>query len=103
MIARMAIFGGLPTFGGIGAFVWFYFQATKDDNVFQPTAVAAATTVPWVLGLLGIGFGALSASWDEEDEGSALGADELKLNVGRLLDGVKRSATDEMLRDKLED
>ena len=88
MIMRMATFGGVPVFLGIGVFVWFYFQATSEDNVFQPTAVAAATTVPWVLGLLGIGFGALSASWDEEDEGSALGVDVIKLNVGRLEDGV---------------
>mmetsp|Transcript_12655 Transcript_12655/g.37630 ORF Transcript_12655/g.37630 Transcript_12655/m.37630 type:complete len:227 (+) Transcript_12655:120-800(+) len=99
MIARMAIFGGTPVFLGIGVFVWFYFQATGEDNVFQPTAVAAATTVPWVIGLLGIGFGALSASWDEDVEGSALGAAELKLNVGRLLEGVSRSAEDAQLRE----
>ena len=102
MILRMATFGGVPVFLGIGVFVWFYFQATNEDNVFQPTAVAAATTVPWVLGLLGIGFGALSASWDEEDEGSALGVDEIKLNVGRLVDGVQRSAKDELMREKMD-
>ena len=102
MIMRMATFGGVPVFLGIGVFVWFYFQATSEDNVFQPTAVAAATTVPWVLGLLGIGFGALSASWDEEDEGSALGVDEIKLNVGRLVDGVQRSAKDELMREKMD-
>ena len=102
MIMRMATFGGVPVFLGIGVFVWFYFQATNEDNVFQPTAVAAATTVPWVLGLLGIGFGALSASWDEEDEGSALGVDEIKLNVGRLVDGVQRSAKDELMREKMD-
>jgi len=101
MITRMALFGGLPVFGGIGVFVWFYLQATKSDNVFQPTAVAAATTVPWVLGLFGIGFGALSASWDEDEPGSALGFAEIQLNVGRLLDGVKRSAKDEMLRTEV--
>lgn len=102
MILRMASFGGLPVFGGIGVFVWFYFQATGADNVFQPTLVAAATTVPWVLGLLGIGFGALSASWDEEDEGSALGFAEIKLNVGRLLDGVSRSAKDAQMRERMD-
>lgn len=98
----MALFGGLPAFGGVGLFVWFYFAATRDDNVFQPTAVATATTVPWVLGLLGIGYGALSASWDEEIEGSKLGFDEIKLNIGRLFDGVKRSAKDSELREKMD-
>ncbi|KAH8067911.1 DUF3464-containing protein [Aureococcus anophagefferens] len=98
MVLRMALFGGLPAFGGVGLFVWFYFAATRDDNVFQPTAVATATTVPWVIGLLGIGYGALSASWDEEEDGSALGFKEIKLNVGRLLDGVSRSARAQLRR-----
>mmetsp|Transcript_19239 Transcript_19239/g.66716 ORF Transcript_19239/g.66716 Transcript_19239/m.66716 type:complete len:282 (+) Transcript_19239:55-900(+) len=102
MVLRMALFGGLPAFGGVGLFVWFYFAATRDDNVFQPTAVATATTVPWVIGLLGIGYGALSASWDEEEDGSALGFKEIKLNVGRLLDGVSRSAKDAQLREKVD-
>ena len=102
MVLRMALFGGLPAFGGVGLFVWFYFAATRDDNVFQPTAVATATTVPWVLGLLGIGYGALSASWDEDVDGSALGFAELKLNVGRLFEGVSRSANDARLREKIE-
>ena len=77
--------------------------SAKFWRVSRMLTQAAATTVPWVLGLLGIGFGALSASWDEEEPGSALGITEIKLNVGRLLEGVKRSAKDEMLRDKLED
>jgi hypothetical protein len=102
MVARMATFGGLPAFGGVGLFVWFYFSATQDDNVFQPTLVASATTVPWVIGLLGIGYGALSASWDEDVEGSPLGLTEIKLNVGRLFEGIGRSAKDAALRDRLD-
>ena len=58
--------------------------------------------MPWVIGLLGIGYGALSASWDEEEDGSALGFKEIKLNVGRLLDGVSRSAKDAQLREKVD-
>lgn len=99
MAVRMALFGGLPTFGGIGLFVWFYFSATQNDNVFQPAAVAAATTAPWVVGLLGIGYGAFSASWDEDVEGSVLGFKEFKLNIQRILEGLRRSANDAKLRE----
>jgi len=100
--ARMALFGGIPTFGGIGLFVFFYLSA-QGDNVFQPTIVAAATTAPWVVGLLGIGYGALSASWDEDRKGSVLGIDEFKLNIQRITDGLSRSANDANLRDSLAD
>ena len=40
--------------------------------------------------------------WDEEEDGSALGFKEIKLNVGRLLDGVSRSAKDAQLREKVD-
>mmetsp|Transcript_24262 Transcript_24262/g.96223 ORF Transcript_24262/g.96223 Transcript_24262/m.96223 type:complete len:224 (+) Transcript_24262:52-723(+) len=103
MGARMALFGGLPTFGGIALFVYFYFSATQRDSVVEPGAVAAFTTLPWVAGLLGIGYGALSASWDEDAEGSLLGLDEFKTNIGRILEGLTRSARDAKLRESLGD
>lgn len=102
MALRMATFGGIPVFGGIALFVFFYFSATKNDVVFQPTSVAAATTAPWVLGLLGIGYGALSASWDEDVEGSVVGAREFKTNLQRILEGLQRSANDAKLRETLQ-
>ncbi len=57
----------------------------------QPTRVRSATTAPWLLGLAGLTYGILSSSWDEEVEGSLLGFDELRLNLGRIGDGLKRS------------
>ena len=33
---------------------------------------------------------------------AALGVDEIKLNVGRLVDGVQRSAKDELMREKMD-
>lgn len=99
MALRMAVFGGVPTFGGIGLFVYFYFLATQQDNVFEPTQVAAFTTAPWVLGLLGIGYGALSASWDDEENENFLGITEFQINLKRISEGLKRSARDANLRD----
>ena len=54
MILRMATLGGVPVFGGMALFVFFFFQAKAADNVFQPGLVAYATTAPFVLGLLGL-------------------------------------------------
>mmetsp|Transcript_9775 Transcript_9775/g.14908 ORF Transcript_9775/g.14908 Transcript_9775/m.14908 type:complete len:222 (-) Transcript_9775:4828-5493(-) len=99
MAIRMAILGGVPVFGGLALFIFFYLSATKNDNVFQPTAVAAATTAPWILGLLGIGYGALSASWDDDEPGSLLGVDEFKTNIQRILEGLRRSSKDAKLRE----
>jgi Protein of unknown function (DUF3464). len=40
------------------------------------------------LGLLGLSFGVLSASW-EEKPGSLLGTEQIKLNISRLRSSVK--------------
>lgn len=45
---------------------------------------------PFFLGLVGLSYGVLSASWDEDEEGSFLGIEEFQTNVGRLFDGVQR-------------
>ncbi|KAJ1449867.1 hypothetical protein M885DRAFT_448699, partial [Pelagophyceae sp. CCMP2097] len=100
MGARMAVLGGVPIFGGYGLFAFFYIQSTQFDNVFQPTQVAFLTTLPWLIGLLGVTFGIASTSWDEDREGSLLGFDEVKTNLERTYDGLKRSARDADLRDR---
>ncbi|MCF3606526.1 PAM68 family protein [Planktothrix agardhii 1033] len=41
------------------------------------------------LSVLGLSYGVLSASWDEEAPGSILGWQEFKLNLGRMQDGWK--------------
>ena len=46
--------------------------------------------------------GSLESAWDEDEPGSALGLDEIKLNVGRLFEGLGRSAKDAALREKID-
>jgi len=99
MLFRMLPLAGVPIFGGIALFVYFYLSATKGDVEFQPTVVAYATTAPWLLGLAGLTFGILSSSWDEDREGSFLGFDEVQLNLGRVLDGLRRASDNADLRD----
>lgn len=49
---RMLPFVGLPLFGGLGAFVLFWYLATYKDMEFQPSLVAFSTIAILVVSLL---------------------------------------------------
>lgn len=99
MLFRMLPLAAVPIFGGIGLFLYFYWSATQGGAEFQPTVVAYMTTVPWLLGLFGLTYGLLSTSWDEDVEGSFLGTTELKLNLGRLSEGLTRGQDNMAIRE----
>ena len=64
-------------------------------HVELPTGtVFAVTGLSFGLGLLGISYGVLSASWDENEEGSLLGIDEFKQNAGPFVERVVKGAKD---------
>jgi len=64
MIRRIAVFFGVPVFGGLSIFVGAFFYSKKYDLTLPPVIVAYATQFPFVIGLLGITYGILSSSWD---------------------------------------
>lgn len=43
----------------------------------------------------------MSASWDEDREGSALGIEEFQRNVGNIQEGLARSKENLILREKM--
>ena len=43
----------------------------------------------------------MSASWDPEKEGSLVGFDEFKTNLGNIQDGLKRTRENAILREKM--
>ena len=43
----------------------------------------------------------MSASWDEDREGSFLGIDEFQKNVGNIKEGLERSKENLVLREKM--
>jgi Photosynthesis affected mutant 68 len=88
---RMAIFCGIPSVLGMLSLVVFYWL--KVNKVVElPPYVAFAVSFGFLgLGVLGLSYGLFSASWDEEDAGSALGGDEFKVNLGRTRDAWKAS------------
>lgn len=98
---RMLPFVGIPLFGGMGAFVAFWYFATYKGVEFEPVVVAATTIGLLAISLLGITYSVLSASWDDDREGGALGVEEFKKNVGSVTQGVKRSRENQLLRERM--
>ena len=43
----------------------------------------------------------MSASWDDDEEGSALGFDEFKTNFDSIKGGLKRTKQNAILREKM--
>ena len=91
MLKRMLIFSGIPTFVGFASFIAGYFINVGTD-IELPNVVVLLTSLGGLgLGVLGLSYGLVSTSWDEREEGSALGLDEAKVNVGRLIQAWKDS------------
>lgn len=85
MIRRMALFCGAPTLLGLLTFPASYF-ALAHDWVHYPHIAVVVTSLGFLgLGALGLSYGLLSASWEEDQSGSKLGWQEFRVNFGRLL------------------
>ncbi len=87
MISRIAVFCGLPTILGISTFFVSYLIVSKGLFDLPNTAVLLVSMGCFGLGVLGLSYGVLSASWDEEIAGSILGWEEFNINFGRMREG----------------
>jgi hypothetical protein len=84
MVRRMALFCGIPSALGISTFFVSYFVITHDLVVLPNVAVVLVSMGFFGLGVVGLSYGVLSASWDEATTGSALGWSEFRTNLGRM-------------------
>ena len=84
MLKRMLIFSGFPTFTGVATFFASYFLLVNEVVELPSYFVLFATLGCFGLGVLGLSYGALSASWDEDRVGHWFGFDEFRVNFGRL-------------------
>jgi hypothetical protein len=91
MIRRVAAFCGIPTALGITTLVASYLLAIYSDIQLAPIAVLLVNMGFFGLGVLGITYGVLSASWDEERTGSLLGLGEFGTNWGRMVEGWRET------------
>lgn len=83
MARRVAIATGIPTLLGMGVFIGSYVLVSRQILDVPPGATLAASGACFGLGLLGLSYGVLSASW-EPQPGSLLGSEQLGLNIGRI-------------------
>lgn len=85
MARRMVLFCGAPTVLGMATFIFSY--VIKSHAWFNlPNLVVLLVSIGFFgLGVLGLSYGLLSTSWDEERLGSKLGWREFTLNWGRMV------------------
>ena len=80
----MAIFCGVPTGLGLTTFVVSYFLVSKHIVDLPTSAVVLLSMLFLGIGVVGLSYGAISASWDEGRVGSWWGSEEFKTNFGHL-------------------
>lgn len=83
MARRIAIASGVPTLLGMGVFVASYLLVSRKILAISPATTLLASGGCFLLGLLGLSYGVLSASW-EEIPGSLLGSEQIPLNLSRI-------------------
>lgn len=91
MAFRMAVCCGIPTALGMSSFVIFYWLRIKEIIELPPYAVLFVSLGFLGLGIIGLSYGIFSASWDEHQSGSFLGAAEFKTNLGRTIGAWRES------------
>lgn len=84
MLRRMLYFSGIPV--TLGVFVFFFSYVLIVQGIAElPNVVVLLTTLAcFGLSVVGLSYGALSASWEEESLGSLVGFEQFQVNVGRL-------------------
>ncbi|WP_009630999.1 PAM68 family protein [Synechocystis sp. PCC 7509] len=88
MARRMVVFCGVPTVLGMATLIGGYVAISHG---IKPPGVLVLLSSMGFLGLsvLGLTYGILSASWEEEVAGSKLGVQEFVINWGRMLTAWK--------------
>ena len=84
MARRMGVFCGIPTSLGMVTFIVSYIVVSHEWFKLPNVAVVLVSMGFFGLGVLGLSYGVLSASWDEERVGTRLGWGEFTTNFGRL-------------------
>ncbi len=95
MARRVAITTGLPTISGMGVFIVSYLMVTRGIADIPPALTLVSSAACFLIGLLGLSYGILSASW-EDSEGTILGIENIKPNIRRMQSALKSSKQDKI-------
>ena len=82
MARRIFFTAGIPTIMGMSVFVVSYIIVTRNIAEIPPSSTIAISALFFLLGLAGLSFGILSASWDK-DPGSFFGIENIPMNIQR--------------------
>ena len=82
MAKRIFFTAGIPTLLGMSVFVISYIIVTRKIAEIPPSSTIAISALFFLLGLGGLSYGILSASWDKAP-GSFLGLENIPLNIKR--------------------
>ena len=82
MARRILFTAGIPTLLGMSVFVVSYIIVTKKIAEIPPSSTIAISALFFLIGLGGLSYGILSASWDITP-GSFLGLENIPLNISR--------------------
>jgi hypothetical protein len=88
MARRIALATGVPSVLGMGVFVVSYLLVSRGILDIPPVVTLVSSGACFLLGLLGLSYGVLSASW-EEKAGSLLGLEHIGLNIGRVRESLR--------------
>lgn len=91
MIRRMALFCGIPSFLAISTFVFSYLLISQVHLEIPTPAVLITSSAFFALGVVGLSYGVLSASWDENRVGDWWGWQEFTTNFSRMRSAWRES------------
>ena len=83
MVRRVLLLSGAPTLLAMGVFVLSYLLISRGVMRIEPIVTIGVSGLFFLLGLLGLSYGVLSASWDDVP-GSLLGWEQFGKNLQRL-------------------
>lgn len=84
MVSRMAILSGTPLLMALFTFIGSYFILVNEIFPLPNQAVVFVSMGWFGLSVLGLSYGILSASWEEDQPGSWLGWQEFNTNFRRM-------------------
>ena len=88
MARRIAIGTGIPTLLGMGVFIASYLLVSRSILDIPPALTLLSSGACFLLGVLGLSYGVLSASW-EEAPGTLLGLEQIGKNIERLRQSIR--------------
>ncbi|MDJ0674685.1 MAG: PAM68 family protein [Calothrix sp. MO_167.B42] len=91
MMRRVAAFCGVPTLLGISTLIVSYLLLIYTEIKLPPISVLLLNLGFFGLGVLGITYGVLSASWEEDRAGGVMGWQEFNTNRERMVAAWRES------------